>query len=136
VHKCQRLSINIKQFYCRFPAILPSQYQRVTIDLVRIHGTILILYLGLLLGSRLSIGPFYAQPYTSKHNSITLGLYSIPAPADLSISICFNCGKIGYFASSCLKPYSIPRINKIKQEDKEVLGNNKITNENKSDSEN
>jgi hypothetical protein len=67
---------------------------------------------------------------------MTLGLYSTPAPADLSTSSCFNCSELGHFASSCLKPRSMPKINEIEQEDNKALGDNEITDNKESDSEN
>jgi hypothetical protein len=83
------------------------------------------------------LGLFYPKPYIGKQDSITPGLYSTPAPTNPAKDTCFNYSKPGHFAKDCPNPYSIPRINKIKQEeDYETLGNNKETKEDKTDSEN
>jgi hypothetical protein len=88
---------------------------------------------GLLPAPRYSAGPFHAQPYTGKRNSITPGPRLTPAPADPSKSTCFNCGEIGYFASSCLKPCSMPKINEIEQEEDKAPGDIEATNKDDSD---
>jgi hypothetical protein len=67
---------------------------------------------------------------------MTPGSQSTLAPADPAKSSCFNCSETGYFANACLNPCSMPRINEIKQEDNKILGNNKATKEDKTDSEN
>ena len=42
---------------------------------------------------------------------------------------CFNCGEPGHFADTCLNPCLTLRINEIRQEDAETLGNDKATKE-------
>jgi hypothetical protein len=67
---------------------------------------------------------------------MTLGPQLTPAPTDLSKSTYYNYSEIGHFASSCLKPCSILKINKIKQEGNKAFSDNEITDKDESDSEN
>jgi hypothetical protein len=68
---------------------------------------------------------------------MTPGPRSTPAPADPAKDTCFNCSESGHFAKDCPNPHSMPRINEIEQEeDYETLGDDKETEEDKTDSEN
>ena len=48
---------------------------------------------------------------------------------DLKKGACFNCSKPGHFADTCPNPCLTPRINEIRQEDAETLGDDKATKE-------
>jgi hypothetical protein len=67
---------------------------------------------------------------------MTPGLQSTPILVNLAKGACFNCSKTSHFTDSCLNPYSILRINKIREEDNKTLSNNKATKEEDIDSEN
>jgi hypothetical protein len=67
---------------------------------------------------------------------MTPGPRSTPVPTDLTKGACFNCSETGHFTDSYPNPRSTPRINEIREEDKETLSDNKATKEDDTDSEN
>jgi hypothetical protein len=67
---------------------------------------------------------------------MTLGLRSTPVPTNLTKGTCFNCSETGHFTDSCPNPRSMPRINEIREEDKETLSDDEATKEDDTDSEN
>jgi hypothetical protein len=136
VRECQRLSVDIEQFHRRFPPVLSNQRRRIPIDPVKVPGVVTFRRPGLLPALKPSLGPFHPRPYTNKRDSLTPAPQTTPTPTDLAESACFNCGRTGHFAKACPNPRSTPRINEIREDNNETLGDDEATEEEETESEN
>jgi hypothetical protein len=136
VRECQRINVRLIEYRRRFPPVLLSQRRRLPADPVKTPGVISFRRPRLLPAPKPSAGPFHPQPYTGNRDSLTPGPRTTPAPADLAESTCFNCSETGHFAKTCPNPRSTPRINEIREEDNETLGDDEATEEEETESEN
>jgi hypothetical protein len=121
VQECQRLSVNLKEFYRQFPSVAQVPCRRITlVALATTSGLALLRSSGILPMPRRSPGYFRALPIADQQDATNAtsatnpGLRSSTTPApDQSKVTCFNYGKAGHFASSCLNPRTTPRIHEI-----------------------
>ena len=130
------MSVDIEQFHRRFPPVLSNQRRRIPIDPVKVPGVVTFRRPGLLPALKPSLGPFHPRPYTNKRDSLTPAPQTTPTPTDLAESACFNCGRTGHFAKACPNPRSTPRINEIREDNNETLGDDEATEEEETESEN
>jgi hypothetical protein len=116
VHECQRLSIDLQEFYRQFPSAPARQARPNAVSAPRRQG---------LLSAPKAYRAFSpalqrATPGPATGRDSTASPARSPAP-DHSQSTCFKCGEKGHFASSCLNSQATPRIQEIEQE--EASGN-------------
>jgi hypothetical protein len=136
VQECQRINVRLLEYCQRFPRQEPtlSQYYRprTTTTALPVDSTPR-LYQGLLPAPRYTASTFRALPSTDKRESAIPGLQASPARKTDPITVtCFNCSKVGHFASSCSSPRKTPRIHEIEQ-DTEASSNNKANNKDNTD---
>jgi hypothetical protein len=132
VRECQRLSVDLEEFYRQFPPTTSSQRDRTrTIKAAATSGSIPPRQRQRLLPAPWRSGvPFRTPPPSAdKRDSATLGPRESPAQeTDPSKATCFNCSEVGHFASSCPNPRKTPRIHEIEQ-DTEASGDDDANDE-------
>jgi hypothetical protein len=121
VRECQRLSVDLEEFYRQFPPTASSQRDRTrTIKAAATSGSTPPRPRQGLLPAPRNLGAAFKAlpPSADKRDSASPSLRDSPArETDPSKATCFNCGEVGHFSSSCLNPRKTPRIQEIEQDE-------------------